>query len=1214
MISRLKSLELHGFKTFATRTEFAFAGAITAIVGPNGSGKSNVADAIRWVLGEQSYSLLRAKKTEDMIFSGSEQRSRAGMASATIVFDNADGWLPIDFSEVAINRRAYRDGQNEYFLNSQRVRLKDIAELLAQSGLAERTYTIIGQGLVDAALSLKAEERRRLFEEAAGIGLHRTRREEALRRLETTHRNLERVEDILAELQPRLRSLERQNRRVAEYDQVKADLNVLLRDWYGFHWRRAQRDLTDSQEAARLQEAGLERSRLAQTQLSAELTALQAHIHILREQLGGWHRNLSELHTRREQISRELMVSQERLRSLAAQRQNADSEQTRLEEEAGLQQAQLSEAHLQADHLKTELKDARSQAQTALLALQARQAERSQAEQHVQAARQESASLTARQAHLSARLSERKTQLERQQVQLEENLKAAEQAAQETQKFEAALAQAARERQAAETGLVQVEQRQAEQRTRLDQLESERRSVIEQRGKFQASHARLQAQLEVLQQAERSLAGYASGARFLLQAAQQSRLRGALGALSSLLETPAQFETAIAAALGDYLDAILIQQPTDLEAALNLLETSQSDGALPAALLPLGGLRAEEKPASLPDAHADGALGLALEHIQPAQGNTADLGSVFSLLLSRVLLVQDRQDAYRWVERLRAQNHAGWRVITLRGEVFHTSGPVLARQSGKSGTLSRPRQRRELQASLAEVQRQAAEAEAALQTLDAQVAEIRQAEPAVRRAQQEAQQALKTAQQRQNQAELALEKARRSYDFSHNQASRLQQDLQRAAGEITQMGGELTGLDAQIEAARQEQRLRANALAALTLDEFQTQVTHWNTRTAVANQALSAADKRQSELQAALERAQRARQALQSRMQEFETQAQELKDRQVSATQAEQILEGEIAALQENIRPVEGQLGEVEASYTRLQTREAEARQSLSLAEHQNAQARINLARRQESLESLRRRVEDDFGLVAFRYAENISGPTPLPLDGMVEQLPVVEDISPELEENIKRQRAQLRRIGPVNPEIQSEYAQVKERFTFLTEQVADLKKAQEDLREVIAELDLLMEREFRRTFDAVAVEFRQIFSRLFGGGAARLVLTEPDDMADTGIDIEARLPGRREQGLSLLSGGERSLTAAALVFALLKVSPTPFCLLDEVDAMLDEANVGRFREQLRELSQHTQFVIVTHNRNTVQAADVIYGVTMGPDSTSQVISLKLDQIPQLVD
>ena len=239
MPSRLKSLELNGYKTFASRTTFVFADTVTTIVGPNGSGKSNIADSLRWVLGEQSYRLLRGKKTEDMIFSGSENRPRAGMASATVTFENSDGWLPIDFSEVAITRRAYRDGQNEYLINGQRVRLRDVSELLSQSGLAERTYTIIGQGLVDAALSLRADERRRLFEEAAGIGLHRSRREDALRRLDNTRRNLERVQDIITEIKPRLRSLERQARRANEYEQIKTDLHEGLRELYGYQWHHS---------------------------------------------------------------------------------------------------------------------------------------------------------------------------------------------------------------------------------------------------------------------------------------------------------------------------------------------------------------------------------------------------------------------------------------------------------------------------------------------------------------------------------------------------------------------------------------------------------------------------------------------------------------------------------------------------------------------------------------------------------------------------------------------------------------------------------------------------------------------------------------------------------------------------------------------------------------------------------------------------------------
>jgi chromosome segregation protein len=301
-------------------------------------------------------------------------------------------------------------------------------------------------------------------------------------------------------------------------------------------------------------------------------------------------------------------------------------------------------------------------------------------------------------------------------------------------------------------------------------------------------------------------------------------------------------------------------------------------------------------------------------------------------------------------------------------------------------------------------------------------------------------------------------------------------------------------------------------------------------------------------------------------------------------------------------------LGEAEQQRTELEAAESRARVEMQEAERTHSQSQIELARRQEEMNSLRRRIEDDFGLVEFTFDEATTSQSPLPLEGLVERLPVVESLPLEVETQVERLRVQLRRMGAVNPEAQREYVEVKDRVEFLTSQVDDLRKAESQLQEVIAELDLLMEREFRKTFDAVAGAFRDTFTLLFGGGSARLRLTDPDDMTMTGIDIEARLPGRREQGLAMLSGGERSLTACALIFSLLRVSPTPFCVLDEVDAMLDEANVQRFREMLKELSERTQFLVITHNRETVQAAEVVYGVTMGRDSASTVISLRLDE------
>ncbi|MCZ7553347.1 MAG: chromosome segregation protein SMC [Anaerolineales bacterium] len=1202
MPANLKSLELHGYKTFANRTNFSFAETVTAIVGPNGSGKSNIADSLRWVLGEQSYSLLRGRKTEDMIFSGSEARSRAGMASATITLDNSSGWLPIDFSEVAITRRAHRDGLNEYLINGQRVRLRDVSELLAASGLAERTYTVIGQGLVDAALSLKADERRRLFEEAAGIGLHRSRREETLRRLETTKRNLERVEDILAELKPRLHSLERQARRAQEYEQVRQDLHAQLREWYGFHWVEAQRSQAEALQADRQQEIRLERARQEQEKVEAKTNALQSAIQGLRDELNGWHRQLAELHRQREAALRQLAVVEERQRALNVQQENDQRDQAELLEVVKFQEQQVAAAVQERGELAAEVEEARRLAEEARQALEGRQAERVEAESRIQRARQNLSALNAAQGRLQAQQTEGAAQEKRLAEALQARQAALAAAEQELAAAQEAQRTAQRGSETSEAALQQAEQELAAHKEKLLQAEAGLASARERQAELQAEAMRFKAGLEVIEQAEAALEGYTSGTKVLLEAQRQQRLHGAHGALSAFLETPAEYEPAIAAALGDFLDAVLLE--ADPEAALDLLETEAGRGAL----LPVHAL----KPAPL-KLHSlkgvPGVIGEAAGLVQAAP----EAQRAVELLLSGVIVVQDRRAA----QRALAGQPAGARAVTLKGEVFYLSGPIIsgrAKTGGAQTLLSRRRQRGEAAAALQKNQAELRMADRRLEQVTAELERLR-AEAQRLEAQGERQrQAVLEAARRLEGARAGLGEAERRLAWNKEQISEIEaqqrsrgEAARRAADELAQLGG-------QIDAARAELRAGSAALEGLALDDLQTQQAHWATRLAVAERALQDAGAREAERSLSHERTRASLAGLEQRLTGL---AQALQDaaQECGQARAEETRQaGLIQSLNERIQPAEAKLHEQENKLAADQKEAGAARQQLSIAERLYAQTRINLARQQEALQSLQRRIEEDFGLVAFEYTAQVSGQTPLPLMGMVEQLPPVQKLSPEIEENIKRLRAQLRRMGPINPEAQTEFHEVKERHAFLIAQTADLKAAEADIRLAIAELDDLMQREFKKTYESVAAEFHQIFARLFGGGSARLLLTDADDLTNTGIEIEARLPGRRAQGLALLSGGERSLTATALVFALLKVSPTPFCVLDEVDAMLDEANVGRFRELLRELSQQTQFVIVTHNRNTVQVADVIYGVTMGKDSTSQVLSLKLDEISQVIE
>ena len=1205
MPGRLKSFELHGYKTFASRTEFLFADGVTAIVGPNGSGKSNIADALRWVLGEQSFGLLRAKKTEDMIFAGSEHRPRAGMASATIVFDNSDGWLPIDFSEVGITRRAYRDGDNEYLLNGQRVRLKDVSELLAQSGLAERTYTVIGQGLVDAALSLKAEERRRLFEEAAGIGLHRSRRDEALRRLETTRRNLDRVQDILAELQPRMRSLERQARRAQEYDQVRRDLKVLLREWYGFHWYQAQAELTEAKETARRQEIALERAREEQTNLDLKLSNLRAQDQELRGQIRELNGKLSAAYSQREQVSREQAVAEERRNSLEKQCRATDSEVLRLQEETDYYQEQLDSASREIERLAREEREAILSFDMFSQELMEKQIKYDAAEKEYQKSQQELSELNTRQSILQTQLIERQSLISRRQAELDTLLNTLYRARNDLDDSQSKLASSIERQKSANKNLTAAEVALQSHKSGLAQLESRRYDTIEQLSSTKSRLAQLQARRDVLRQSEDNLSGYAEGARLLLQALKGSQITGARGILNSQIDVPAEYEIAISSALGEYLGVLLVDGWKGVEEALEILAQGSARGALLSVdeLIP-------SKPFTIDISKVpvdkDKVVGIASEIVKVAD----EIRPIVDLLLGQILVVKDRGTARRLLSAGKWPIMSLFRIVTLKGEVFLSNGTVLS-AAGSEGVFSRPRQWKELETEIVEVGHTLSELQDTLDKFDEGITNLKIDGKALESAYQTTLDALKHASSEAARLGVVVEKAERLQDWQQDQVEKLKTGIQQAQDEEAELKSQILLLEGEIEKRRDGLRTNFAQLETSSLDEARGQLFYWQTQVAVATRALKDAEKVKETRQETLGRATANINLMQSRKAAMILELEGLSHASGElSTRSDQILR-EIEALRVLITPTENELGEVEKVLNQWISTDVNTRQSLSAAEHQYAQARIHFSRRQETLDSLRHRIEDDFGLVAFEYAETVSGPKPLPLDGMVEELPTILQIAPDLEENVQRQRAVLRRMGPVNPEAQEEYQEVKGRYEFLNTQIIDLNKAESDIQEVIAELDLLMEREFRKTFDAVAQEFRQIFTRLFGGGMARLVLTDPEDLTDTGIDIEARLPGRREQGLSLLSGGERSLTAAALVFALLRISPTPFCILDEVDAMLDEANVGRFRELLLDLSKNTQFIIITHNRNTVQVASVIYGVTMGRDSASQVISLKIDDLTE---
>lgn len=1191
---RLKKLQLHGYKTFADRTELIFDDGITAIVGPNGSGKSNIADAIRWVMGEQAYATLRGKKTEDMIFSGSNGRARMGMAEVTMTLDNSDNRLPIAFNEVVITRRAYRSGENEYLLNGQRVRLRDIQDLLDRSGLGRRTHLVIGQGLIDQALALRPEDRRELFEEAAGITLYRHKRRQTLERLEQTAANLSRVRDIIAEMTPRLRQLERQAERARHYEETAAQLRELLRVWYGHAWHLGLSRLSDAHAAAQHWQEIIARTEAQIEAHQAALVSLRERQTELRRQLHEWRRQLDREHTERTTLGREQAIGEERLRGLTQARERLEHDLEALAVRLAGAREQVRQAEAALATLERQQEEQQAQWQKAQEALAAVEAERRRVEAELNATRRRALDLQAQQADRENRIRQAQERNRALTGERERMLAAAAEAAAESARLE-------QELRAVEATLAGLAAQAREGAVAREDIEARRRHIRAQQAQMTAEQAEAKAQirslrsrLELLERLHEEGEGFFAGVRHVLQAARRGQLQGIYGPIANLLEVPARFEQAIEVALGGRLQDIVVARWEDAEAAIALLKQHQAGRAT---FLPLDHLRPLGR---RPLPRQEGVLGWAADLV----GFAPEVRPAVELLLGQVLVVTDLSAARRL-----ARSDDRPRMVTLEGDFVHPGGSVSggsreARQ--QSNVLARERERRQLPGQIDELTRQlqalAAEQERLAQadrTLEAELSRLAAQAADLARVERETQATL-------HRLQAALERSRQNEAW------------QRERGQ--QLAAEIETLGRQLHVWRQEQRDLTAAHEETThrltaLEEHLATLSLAGPMQAVAQAQARiesiAANRRHQ--QALLETHRRNLQQIEHEMAERHRRLEALEAERIAQERrlhevqtALQALDARDRAIQAHIEPAQAELDRLEALEPDYERGIEHLRTRRHQEEIQYSQAQLARQRAEDHLVFLRSQIEHDFGLVALETSNEIVAQEPLPFDAIVTALPRVETVAPDTETEIQRLKGILNRLGPINPGAPAEYAAVRERYEFLTRQAADLEEADKDLRRVIAELDQLIAWEFRRTFEAVAKAFSRYFIRLFGGGTARLVLTNDEDLNTTGVEIIARPPGKKTTQLSLLSGGERALTAAALIFSLLSVNPTPFCVLDEVDAALDEANIGRVSEVLRELAQQGQLILITHNRGTMAIANTIYGVSMGNDSVSRMVSLRL--------
>jgi chromosome segregation protein len=1209
--ARLLGLRVHGFKSFAERTLVEFGPGISAVVGPNGSGKSNLADALRWALGEQGRSL-RIRKSEDVIWAGSEKRSAQGMADVTIVLDNADALLPVEYGVVELGRRLYRSGENDYLLNRQRVRLRDLQDLLDAANLAENAFLFIGQGMVDQALSLRPEERRPLFEEVAGVRRHERRRRKAEEQLAEAEANLARVEDILAELRPQARRLgqlaEQQATRLTAGEELAAALIVAA------HGRWHEAASRESSAAARRDalreesERALEALETAESAVGGIAASMAARAELERERRAAHEAEratLTQLGLREARATGEVAAATRDRQRIAGERAAAEAEiaagRRTLAEAMPEQDLELEAALAEADRALsdalTELASLRAAHRARgdeLAALRRAEAARAAEAETARRRRSEAGRRATDERARATDAEARRAALEAQLAQARDALAAA--AADETA---AALA-----REAA--------------RSAADAAEGARRAAAERAAAAGAALAGVQGRHGALARrlAEDEVRGIARAARKLggrrvdEDLGVEPSLRAAVEAALGDLARAYVVEQGVAAALGGERGHVVVQER---------LSTVDRRAAEFGSGAPQEVRRLEESLASC----AGGRL---------AEGLRRDPAGVVRPLLARVVWAPDLTALLE----VQAVLPAGWLAVTKDGSAVADSMTV------RLGRGDSPLERR------AELERLAREVEAL--TADALAADA--AREAAESEADRARTALGEA--RANESSAAsrrrrAEEVERAAGRDVAQADRISSEVSRATAALASLeaipshaAGETSNPDVEAEMAWAsrvvELRSRRDRLASevSTLERTRRDsearraraeavVAMAEARVTAASRDLTALDERERdavaereglarELAEASAREAHARAELDALLADDRLERAHLADAERAATTArERLRAADDRARAADVAVMEARLG-LDALREQLLV-ELAGLGEVGLR-HLAESAGVDLVSLAAATRSRTDEVDAETRDLDIASADDdgaADAGEPAVFETLLDTLaPRWSAAAPETDAPSSGRLATLRRrfheLGAANPFAVDEYRAVRARLESLEIQDRDLRDAISRTRQLISELDTLIATQFRTTFALLEVAFDRRFQQLFGGGFAKLTLTDPADLGTTGIEITARPPGKKAQALAMLSGGERALTAVALLFAMLEVRPAPFCVLDEVDAALDEANVGRFTEALRALAEETQFIVITHNRGTIESADALYGVTVGDDTVSRVISLRLEE------
>lgn len=1183
----LKRLEVVGFKSFADRIGIDFVPGVTAVVGPNGSGKSNVTDAIRWVLGEQSAKSLRGSKMEDVIFAGSQSRKPLNFAEVSLILDNEDARIPISFSEISVTRRVYRSGDSEYLLNNQQCRLKDITDLFLDSGLGKEAFSIISQGRVDEILNSRPDDRRTIFEEAAGVLKYKIRKKKAEDKLSETDDNLNRVLDILHELESRLEPLKEQASIAKDYLQMSEELKQLDIGLIVHDIKENRENLTAlQQEFHQLKDKEIYHANKISS-VEQELSGTRAQLNDIDHNLDNAQEQLVEASTELERFEGRKVLLQEKKHNIQKQLEQLEQAiKEAIEDEASLNEKKVENSSL-FDNKQQEiqsLKQAIKQLEQTL------NRSASEIEQEIEQQKNLYIDLLNEEATIKNDLKH----IEQQMVQHEETAKRMDHQTEDLEKKlqEATNVRAELESKHAEiVGNLQGKLQQLEafqqQLSKVNQSFEEKQQMLY---KAYQHKQQLKARKDTLEELEADFSGFFHGVKEVLQARERKELTGIVGAVAELIQVEGKYSQAIETALGAASQHIVTNTEQDAQKAIGFLKAKRAGRAT---FLPKSVMKSRKLHPSQYEAASKhpAFLNLAFNLISFDETNR----TIIENLLGNVIVASNLQGASE-IARICGFKY---RVVTLEGDIVNAGGSLTGgSQKQQTNLFTRKAELDTLTTQLGQMENSIVEAEkivarlkeqsaefgSKVNVLSADVASIRQEEMSLKAKLVEAEmqeKSLKTtvmaASSEKSSASSKTSELLTQKEEKSKRLTEISEQLKKVNDEVDNLTKVKEQMDSEKDTIREQYSEKKSELAVLQeqLSQIQLQAADIAIKQDETSKKLTVLKDELEWLQNEDEKHPSEEEIVQA--------IKDWQEKKESCTKEIQELRNTRNNLQQQIVKLEEELKEQQ----RIHKGYMENLRSIELKQN----------RLEFEVNRLTNQLEEDYDM----YFEDA-------------QKEVMEmDNVEQIRKKVKLLKISIEELGVVNLTAIEEYEHVEERHTFLTEQRNDLIEAQDTLKETIKELDEEMSIRFTESFSMIQHQFKLVFRELFGGGEADLVLLDPTNILETGIEIVAQPPGKKLQSLSLLSGGERALTAIALLFAILNTRPVPFVILDEVEAALDEANVARYSDYLKKLSRDTQFIVITHRKGTMEGADVLYGITMQESGVSKLVSVKLEEDVELV-